>query len=62
MYPLNVIREETFVVVLRNLAQQVSEAVAPQQVSALMDEFTLISAEVLNYNLHERLDDIWQHV
>lgn len=27
-----------------------------------MDEFTLISTEVLNYDPDKRLDDIWQHV
>lgn len=58
----SVVQEEVFFVVLRNLAQQVPEVIAPQQVSVLMDEFTFILTRVLNYDLHERLDDTWQRV
>lgn len=58
----SVIQEQTCVVILRNLSQQVPEVIAPQQVSAVMEEFAHISAEVLDYDPHESLDDIWQPV
>lgn len=47
---------------LRNLVQQVPQVVPSQKVSALMDEITLICTEELSCNLHEWLDDAWQHV
>lgn len=57
----NVIQEETSVVALRNVTQQAPEliVIAPQQVSALMDGFTFISTEILDYDPHKTLDDFW---
>lgn len=55
------VKEESAIVALRNLAQ-VPEVVPPQEVSALMDELTLLSTEEFSSNPHERLDDAWQHV
>ncbi|KAL3242570.1 hypothetical protein MRX96_021015 [Rhipicephalus microplus] len=56
------VKEESAIVALRNLAQQVPEVVPPQEVSALMDELTLLSTEEFSSNPHERLDDAWQHI
>ncbi|KAH6919543.1 hypothetical protein HPB50_029459 [Hyalomma asiaticum] len=56
------VKEESAIVALRNLAQQVPEVVPPQEVSALMDELTLLSTEEFSSNPHECLDDAWQHV
>lgn len=55
-------QEESSAVAFRNLAQQVSQVIAPKEVSALMDEFALISSEVLCIDPHERLDSTWQRV
>lgn len=56
------VKKESSIAGLGNLVQQVPQVVPPQKVSALMDEITLISTEELSCNLHEWLDDAWQHV
>lgn len=55
------VKEESAIVALSSVTE-VPEVVPPQEVSALMDELTLLSTEEFSSNPHERLDDAWQHV
>ncbi|KAL3221334.1 hypothetical protein MRX96_005070 [Rhipicephalus microplus] len=56
------VKEDSAIVALRNLAQQVPEVVPPQEVSALMDELTFLFTEEFFSNPHEHHDDAWQHI
>ncbi|XP_077542137.1 uncharacterized protein LOC144154903 [Haemaphysalis longicornis] len=47
---------------MRNLAKELPQVIAPHQVSSLMDEFSLIATENVDYSPSDRLDEFWQSI